>query len=95
MEAIFTEHGEAPPLPCLISALTRLMTQYAVRPTAGNAGAVVRVLKALAVHPQVSQNAVLHNTYGRMLPHWQCLVACASHDGDAADGSPADRPALH
>lgn len=65
--------GETP-LSCLLAALTRLMTHYAMRPNSENAQAVVRLLEALNSHPEAAEQPLLQNTYGRMLPHWQCLV---------------------
>lgn len=88
MEPMAAEQVQETPAACLLSSLTRLMTQYALRPTPGAAGAVVRVLSALLVHPQVCRNALLHNTYGRMLPHWQGLMAGseAAYAGAAGAG---------
>jgi len=74
------EHSQDTPLSCLISALTRLMTHYALRPNAENAGAVVRLLRALDRHPEVRAQPMLQNTYGRMLPHWVGLAVSRQRD---------------
>jgi len=62
------------PVACLVSGLARLMTHYALNPNGANAEAVVRVLHALQAHPEIREQPVLENTYGRMLPHWQTLA---------------------
>lgn len=69
-----TEENPDTPLSCLLAALTRLMTYYAMHPNSENARAVVRILKTLEQHPAVVEQPLLQNTYGRMLPHWQGLA---------------------
>ncbi len=75
-----TASNQETPLSCLISALTRLMTHYALRPNRDNAQAVVRVLRVLSQHPEVHAQPMLQNTYGRMLPHWQDLAISRKQD---------------
>lgn len=74
------EEVQETPLSCLVSALARLMTHYALQPNADNAQAVVRVLRALSQHPEVHEQPMLQNTYGRMLPHWQSLEMSRRQD---------------
>ncbi|MDZ7736570.1 MAG: hypothetical protein U5P41_11060 [Gammaproteobacteria bacterium] len=69
------EQPQEAPLSCLIAALTRLMTHYALRPNADNARAVVRILRALNSHPEARVQPMLQNAWGRMLPYWQDLAA--------------------
>lgn len=73
------------PVTALHASSIRAMSEFVRQPSAELAAVVVRLLDALAEHPDRFAAPCGHNVYRHALEVWQGLVAGLAHAGDGAE----------
>lgn len=77
-------HSTAPPLSCLQAGLARVMTLFLINQDVETSRTVLRLLSALATHPDVLRHPGLAPTYRHLLDVWMDVAVRLRADSDAA-----------